>query len=103
MVFRTGFIDQAQLREEVEKAARALGPEVVRLRYTVKADNSGDPAIYFRIVLADWATDEKSLAKVPRKIENTLINAIHPIENWGLFPYFSYRGNSEQFSEPEWF
>ena len=102
MVVPTGFVDQALLASAVEKAAHALGPEVVRLKHIVGADTSGDAAIFFRIVLADWAVDEATLADVSGKIATTLIDGIRPLENWGLFPYFSFRSNSEQSMDREW-
>lgn len=102
MVAQTGFVDQARLAIAVDKAAHALGPEVVRLKPTVGSDTSGDPSIFFRIVLADWAVDEDTLADVTGKIAATLFDQIRPYENWGLVPYFSFRGNSEQDTDQEW-
>ena len=102
MVVPTGFVNQAQLANAVEKAARSLGPEVVRLKHAVGADTSGDPAIFFRIVLADWAVDEATIAEVTNKISSTLFEEIRPYENWGLFPYFSFRSDSEQSTDREW-
>ena len=96
------FVNQAQLSTAVIQAVQTLGPEVVRLRHTIGEDTSGDPAIFFRIVLADWAVDEETLADVAGKISTTLINELRPYENWGLLPYFSFRSNSEQSAEREW-
>ena len=102
MVVPTGFVDQAQLASAVDKAANSLGPEVVRLKHAIGADTSGDPAIFFRIVLADWAVDEETLADVTGRITATLFDEIHPYENWGLVPYFSFRSSSEQSTDREW-
>ena len=105
MFVPTVFVNQAQLAQlstAVTQAVQALGPEVVRLRHTIGEDTSGDPAIFFRIVLADWAVDEETLADVAGKISTTLINELRPYENWGLFPYFSFRSNSEPSAEREW-
>ena len=102
MVVPVGFVNQVQLAKAVEQAAQSLGPEVVRLKHTTGADTSGDPAIFFRIVLADWAVSEETLADVTGKIAAMLLDELRPFENWGLFPYFSFRGNSEQSTEREW-
>jgi hypothetical protein len=102
MLVPTGFVNQTQLANAVDKAARSLGPEVVRLKHSIGADTSGDPAIFFRIVLADWAVDEETLADVTGKIVATLFDEIRPYENWGLVPYFSFRSNSEQSTDREW-
>ena len=102
MVALTGFVDQAQLASAVEKAAHTLGTEVVRLRHSIGADTSGDPAIFFRIVLADWAVGEETLADVTGKIASALFDEIRPYENWGLVPYFTFRGSSEENTDREW-
>lgn len=102
MVVPTGFINQAQLSNAVMQAAGGLGPEVVRLRHTIGADTSGDPAIFFRIILADWAVHEETLADVAGKITTALFEQLRPYENWGLVPYFTFRSNSEQSTEREW-
>ena len=105
MFVPTVFVNQAQLAQlstAVIQAVQTLGPEVVRLRHTIGEDTSGDPAIFFRIVLADWAVDEETLADVAGKISTTLINELRPYENWGVFPYFSFRSNSEPSAEREW-
>ncbi len=102
MVVSTGFVDQAQLASAVAKAANHFGPEVVRLKHSIGADTSGDPAIFFRIVLADWAVDEETLADVTGKIATTLFDEIRPYENWGLVPYFSFRSESEENTDREW-
>jgi hypothetical protein len=102
MVVATGYVDQARLADAVEKAANLLGPEVVRLRHSVGADTSGDPAIYFRIVLADWAVHEDTLAEVTGKISSTLFDQIRPYENWGLVPYFTFRSDSEVGPDRGW-
>lgn len=49
----TGYINQAELATEVERATQKLGPAVVRLSHSVRADTSDEPSIFFRIVLRD--------------------------------------------------
>ena len=102
MIAPTGFVNQAQLAEVVRRAVLSLGPEVVRLKHSIGTDTSGDPAIYFRIVLADSAVNEDTLADVTGKIAATLFDEIRPYENWGLVPYFSFRSKSEQGVDQEW-
>lgn len=99
------FVPLAQLDREVEKAVKKLSKkEVVRVRHNVGSDWTGDPAIFFRVVLTDAASGEETLLEVADRIEATISDAVHPRENWGLIPYFSYRSQSEQAdrSEPEW-
>ncbi len=98
------FVNQAQIATVVDDAMRKLGPEAVRVRYNIGEDWSGDPAIFFRIVLSDAASTEETLADVSGNIATILFDEIRPHENWGLLPYFSFRGESEQAkrSDPEW-
>jgi hypothetical protein len=102
MIVPTGFVDQAQLADAVEKAVARLGPEVIRVRHSIGADASGEPAIFFRIVLTDQSVAEDRLAALTGKITTTLFNELRPYENWGLFPYFSFRAESEQITSPDW-
>jgi hypothetical protein len=92
----SGFVNQTELASEVERATRELGPEVVRVRHSVGADTSGEPSIFFRIVITDSAAREETLADVTGHIANILFDELRPYENWGLTPYFSFRSQSEQ-------
>ena len=91
-----GYVDPAQLAVEVERVRLRLGPEVVRVRHSVGEDTSGEPSVFFRIVLTDWASREETLADVTGQIATLLFDELRPYENWGLFPYFSFRSQSEQ-------
>jgi hypothetical protein len=103
-VVPTGFINQAQLNDSVTQAIHRLGREVVRVRYNIGADTSGEPAIFFHIVLSDNASREEQLADVTDRAAALLFEELRPYENWGLIPYFSFRSESEQAlrNEPEW-
>ena len=103
-VIPSGYINQEKLGDEIERARRRLGPEVVRLKHSVGADTSGEPSIYFRIVLTDSASVEETLADVIGQISGILFDELRPYENWGLRPYFSFRSQSEQAKrdDPAW-
>ena len=100
----SGFVNQAQLASAVTQAVRKLGKNVVRVRHSIGTDTSGEPAIFFRIILSDAASREATLADVTGQIATILFEEIRPYENWGLIPYFSFRSKSEQAKrhEPEW-
>jgi len=95
-------VTHEEIAKEVAHTVQSLGPEVVRVRYQVTPDTLGDPAIYFRVVLADWAVDRETLGEVTRKIRNVFFDQLKPIENWGLYPYFRFRSSAEHSPEPEW-
>ena len=100
----TGFVHQAQLANEVASAIRKLGKEAVRVNYSLGTDSTGEPSIFFRIVLTDAASREDKLADVTGRMATILFDEIRPQENWGLLPYFSFRSKSEQEeqNDPEW-
>jgi hypothetical protein len=101
----TGFVNQAQLAQNVNAAIGSLNPqEVAHVAYSIGQDSTDYPAIFFRIVLTDAASREDSLADVTGRVASTLFKSIRPIENWGLTPYFSFRSFSEQEmrDDPDW-
>ncbi len=100
-----GFVNQTQLDREIEQAvAKLSNRDVVRVRHSVGADSTGEPAIFFRIVLTDSASKVDALADVADRVSAALFDELRPLENWGLIPYFNFRSKSEQDkrSEPEW-
>lgn len=99
-----GFVHQAQLSDQIAKVVRKLGKSVVRVKYSLGVDSSGEPSIFFRIVLTDSASREDKLAQVTGRVATILFDELRPHENWGLLPYFSFRSKSEQEArnDPEW-
>jgi hypothetical protein len=99
-----GYVSQTQISSAVEQAVAKLGKEVARVRHSVGSNTTGEPSIFFRVVLWDWAVDEETLGDVAGNIERILFDDLHPIENWGLMPYFRFRSSAEQAAQtdPEW-
>ncbi len=100
----SGFVNQTQISRVLDEAIRKLGKEAVRVKYNIGVDSSGEPSIFFRIVLSDAASAEATLADVTGRIATVLFDEVRPHENWGLLPYFSFRSKSEQAArnDPEW-
>ena len=94
--FASGYVNQAQLGPIIDEAARALGPDVVHIAYGLGPDSTSEPSIFFRILLADEAIREETISDLTGRIASALFDAVHPIENWGLRPYFNFRSRSEQ-------
>jgi hypothetical protein len=90
-----GYINQAQLELEVERAIQKFGPEVVRVRHNLGFDHDDDPSIFFRIVLRDSAVREETLGKTTSEIVKVIFDELRPGENWGINPHFSFRSESE--------
>jgi hypothetical protein len=102
--FPTGYVNQAQLGDIIAHAAQHLGPEVVHVAYSLGPDSTGEPSLFFRILLSDAYVREDTIADLTGRIATALFDAIRPIENWGLRPYFNFRSKSEQDRrrDPDW-
>jgi hypothetical protein len=101
----SGIVHQAQLAADIAEAIHKLPTdEVSHVSYSLGTDATDDPSIFFRVVLTDSASREEKLADVTGRVAGTLLDAIHPIENWGLNPYFNFRSQTEQRKRngPEW-
>ena len=85
---------QGKIRKEVRAVEAALRPDVVRIRYSMSEDWSGQWAIFFRIVLSDDAAKnrlrEAADNVVWRLAEHLDFTAL------GVFPYHNFRSESEQ-------
>ena len=71
-------------------------PGVVRWRYNFDADWSGDPAIYFWVVLTDEASKKANLKKSGDDFMQVIDQHVDLWNDWGLIPYFHFRSESEQ-------
>jgi hypothetical protein len=95
---------ETRLQDEIAKAIRKLGKDVVRVNYSFDTDSTGDEAVYFRVVLTDASSREDKLSQTADRIEAILSDGLGLQEKWGLLAYFSYRNESEQkqLRDPKW-
>jgi hypothetical protein len=95
--------NQGQITAALRRAERALAPEVVRIRYDFGSDWTGDPSIFFRIVLSDEASRKSKLSETAQHVALTILNQVKA-EELGLHSYFNYRSLAEQatLNEPAW-
>jgi hypothetical protein len=99
----TGFVNQQEIEAAVQRAEQALAPTVVRIRYNLGADWTGDPSIFFRIVISDEFAKKPKLSDIAQKVSLKLMNEVKTDE-FGLHAYFNFRSRSEQadLNEPAW-
>ena len=97
------FISHNEVDAAVQRATNALAHTVVRIRYDLGSDWTGDPSIFFRIVLTDEAAKEPKLNDVANAITVILLREVKPEEH-GLRSYFNFRSAAEQakLKEPAW-
>ena len=96
VIIARALIHRAELDRAINDLRPELGPDVVDLTYTLGEDWSGDPAIFFTIVLSDRAARRDQLYKLTSEIQDVIVQHIEPLEQWGVLPYFSYRSQAEQ-------
>ena len=51
-------LNEKKIVSALKRATRALAPDVVRIRYSLGEDWTGDPSIFFRVLLTDEASLE---------------------------------------------
>ena len=100
---RVMFVNRQKIEADLQRAAQELAPAVVRIRYSFEDDWTGDPSIFFRVVLADEVAYGPHLGETARRIRTKLDDEIRPDEH-GLNAYFKFRSLSEQtdYKDPAW-
>jgi hypothetical protein len=85
---------QSEIQSAVDETQRELSSDVVRIRYDIGEDWSGQWAIFFRVVLTDEAARHR-LREVATKVVWGLARQLDfPV--MGVFPYHNFRAESEQ-------
>jgi hypothetical protein len=97
-------VHQSQFESAVKEVEGAFRPEIVRVRYDFGDDSTGEPAVFFRILLSDTASRRDRLRGIASRIETAIYRRVEPLEQWGVLPYFTYRSQSEQaqLNDPAW-
>jgi hypothetical protein len=98
-----GLVDQAKIKAGVDRAKRALQPDVVRIMYSFAEDWTGKVSLFFRIVISDAAAAPSRLAENAQRIQRKILAEIKA-EDLGIQTYFNFRSQSEQaeLKEPAW-
>jgi hypothetical protein len=80
----------------VKRAERKLKPDVVWIRFNLGFDWTGDPSVFFRIVLSDEACMGEERFRVLRQRVQETLRSEFDEDELALLPYFNYRSLSEQ-------
>ena len=96
-------LDHKRLQASLQKAKRALKPDVIRIMYSFEEDWTGEPSLFFRVLITDAASDPKRLRETVQRIETKVLRETKADER-GLQTYFSFRNESEQaqLRDPTW-
>jgi uncharacterized protein YPO0396 len=98
-------VQQDQFEAAVSEIERTFRPQVVRILHTLGNDSTGEPAVFFLILLSDeTASHRDRLWSVTNRISMEIEQRIEPLDQWGVLPYFSFRSQFEhmQMNEPAW-
>jgi hypothetical protein len=98
-------VQQSQFESAVSEVEKTFRPQVVRVRYDLGDDSTGEPAVFFRILLSDDAASRRDqLWDVTNRVSTEIVQRIEPLEQWGVLPYFSFRSEAEQtqMNDPAW-
>ena len=96
MYIARAFAQQAQFFNAVARAVNQLGPQILSVTPTLGTDWSGEPAVFFLVVLADAVSRGDELLNATNQASTELVEQLQPLEEWGVIPYFNYRSQSEQ-------
>ena len=80
MMVQTAFVNRAEIESGVQRACQAFAPNVVRIRYSFGEDWTGDPSIFFRIVITDAASREGHLGELAETASNTIRTEVNADE-----------------------
>jgi hypothetical protein len=90
------FVQQAEFQAAVKQAGRRLAPQVVDVIPSLGPDWSGEPAVFFMVILDDFATRRDQLLDVTNRVSVAIVQEVQPLEEWDVLPYFNFRSKSEQ-------
>jgi hypothetical protein len=87
----------------VKAAEEKFAPDVIRIRYHTGFDWSGDPAIFFRVLLSDNASLHENLGNIARRVDSELSDELLRIGDYDI-PYSTFRSKTEQdrLKDPQW-
>ena len=104
VVHPRAFVHQREFADAVERAEQKLKDNVISIRHTLDYDSTGDPAVYLRVVMPDSSLTKDRLLKATRHVSFVIEQELQPQEQWGVYPYFRFRSQSEQqtMQEPAW-
>ena len=93
---------EAEIQAAIQDVEKSLAPDVVRIRYEIEKDWSGEWAIFFRIVLTDDAA-KRRLGEVADNVRRGTRRDLD-FDQLGVWVYHNFRSVSEQakLQEPAW-
>jgi hypothetical protein len=88
------FVHQAQFFAAVAQVA--LPPQVLSVTPTLGTDWNGESAVFFDVILTDNSVPRDQLLAFTKQISRAIVQAVRPLEEWEVLPYFNFLTESEQ-------
>ena len=82
-------------QEQVDRIVEKLRPDVVRIRFQFGKDWTDAPAITFRVLLTDEASQPGRLAEVAKSVRTRLNDGLK-LDDLDHLSFFPFRSESEQ-------
>ena len=91
------------LEKQVREIEKMFPGEVVGIRYSLGDDWSGDPGIFFKVLLTDAASRREVIGDFVHRISWALSEIVF-LDSPDYYPYVNYRSESEQqkLNDPAW-
>jgi len=100
MVLTTPVTKIPQINAAIEKVIGELSPAVRRIRYEFGDDWTGQPVIFFKVLLSDEAATMENLRKIAPLVRTRLFDECFA-SDLGLFPHVNFRTETEYAAHPE--
>ena len=104
MILPRAHTQEDQFASAVAAVERRLAPNVLRIRYDLEDDWMGEPAVFFKVILPDAVTELEHPSEITKWVQREIVQEIEPMEQWGVWPFFRYKTQSEQAhrNDPAW-
>jgi hypothetical protein len=79
-VYTRAFARKREFADEVARVEQKLGDQVIRIRYSLDYDSTGDPAVKFRVVMPDASLDSDKLLEATRHVSFLIAEELQPEE-----------------------
>ena len=91
------------LEKQVREIEKMFPCEVVGIRYSLGDDWSGDPGIFFKVLLTDAVSRREVIGDIAHRVKWALNDIVFP-DSPDYYPYVNYRSESEQqkLNDPAW-
>jgi len=96
VIIPKGLAQHRQFAAAVAQVTEQLRPNVVRIEHAFGNDSTGEPSVFFMVILSDAASRRDQLLTTANEVSTAVMQQVEPLEEWGVLPYFSFRSQSEQ-------